>query len=575
MNNGDIANLFDEIADLLELQNANPFRVRAYRTAARTLQGLGRDVAAMVEAGEDVRELPRIGVDLAEKITDIVEMGTTPMLEELRAAFPPGLVALTRLPGLGPKRVRLLHDELGVNDTESLRKACDDGRIHGLKGFGAKTEAHIREALEAAAKAPPPQRMLLAVATPLVEEMLEYLRAVRGVQRAVAAGSYRRGRETVGDIDLLVTAGTDSDVIDRFTVFPAVAQVVSHGTTRATVVLHNGLQVDLRVVPDESYGAALHYFTGSKDHNVVVRHMAQQLDRKVNEYGVFEGETRIAGETEESVFAAIGLPWIPPELRENRGEFEAARDGRLPRLIEASDIRGELHAHTVATDGRNTIREMAEAARARGLEYLAITDHSKRLTFINGLDADRLLRQCDEVARVDEEVVGISLLKGIEVDILEDGSLDLPDEVLARLDFVIASVHGAFDLGREKQTKRILRALDNRYVTLLGHPTGRKLPDRPSYDVDVEQIVRHAAQRKCFLEVNSQPQRLDLADIYCQMARDEGVLLCLDTDTHSVKGFDNLRYGLAQARRGWLTADDVANTRPLDAFRELVAAARL
>jgi DNA polymerase (family 10) len=413
-------------------------------------------------------------------------------------------------------------------------------------------------------------RFKLAVAAQYADALCNFLKDIPGVKQVTVAGSFRRMRETVGDLDILVTAKADNPAIQRFTTYDEVADVLSAGSTRASVVLKSGLQVDLRVVEEESYGAALHYFTGSKAHNIAIRRIAQKLGLKVNEYGVFKGDTRIGGEDEASVYQSVGLPYIPPELREDRGEIEAAHEGRLPKLVELADLRGDLHAHTRATDGHDSLRDMALAAKELGLEYLAITEHSRRLTVAHGLDPHRLARQCEEIDRLNSELKGITLLKGIEVDILEDGSLDLPDEVLARLDLVIGAVHSQFHLSRAKQTERILRAMDHPHFTMLAHPSGRLIEQREPYDVDMLRLIRHAQTRGCYLELNAHPERLDLLDSQCQMAKEEGVLVSINSDAHSRFDFVNLRYGVGQARRGWLEKDDVLNTRSLAALRPLL-----
>ncbi|MDE3225640.1 MAG: DNA polymerase/3'-5' exonuclease PolX [Nitrospirota bacterium] len=568
VHNADIAAKLDEIADLLEIEDANPFRIRAYRNAARTLRDLSREVTSLLAQGEDLTELPGIGKDLAGKIEDIVKTGTTPMLDEHRRAVPPTLVELLKIPGLGPKRVKTLSRTLGIRTLKDLHHAARTGRISALTGFGEKLERQILHELEARAGAE--GRFKLATAAQYAEALVAYLKASPGVGRVVAAGSYRRARETIGDLDILATARADSPVMDRFVSYDEVEAVLAHGGTKATVRLACKLQVDLRVVGEESYGAALQYFTGSKAHNIVLRQLAQQRGLKVNEYGVFKEERRVAGQTEESVYAAVGLPWIPPELRENRGEFDAAREGRLPQLVQLGDLRGDLHAHTNATDGRNNLTEMARTARARGFEYLAICDHSQRLAMTHGLDAKRLLAQLDEIDRLNETKPGITLLKGIEVDILEDGRLDLPDGVLGRLDLVVAAVHSHFNLSRERQTERILRAMDRPHFTILAHPSGRLIQEREPYDVDLPRLIRQARERQCFLEVNAHPERLDLADAYCRMAKEEGVLVSINSDAHSVLDFENLRFGVGQARRGWLEPTDVLNSRPLSALRPLL-----
>ncbi len=568
IHNADIAAIFEEIADLLEIQGANPFRVRAYRNGARTVGEFGRDLAILLKKGESLPKLPGIGTDLGEKIREIADTGNCAFLEKLHRQLPPAITELLKIPGLGPKRVKTLYHELDVQTLEQLYRAAKDGRIRQLPGFGDKTERNILHGVEAHVTRA--HRFKLAVAAQYAEALMAHLKKVPGVKQVVAAGSYRRMRETVGDLDILVTAEPNSPVMQRFAAYDEVAEVVSGGATRGTVILRCGLQVDLRVVGEESYGAALVYFTGSKAHNIVIRRLGQERGLKVNEYGVFKGETRVAGETEESVFRAVGLPFIPPELREDRGEVEAARAGHLPELVELSDLKGDLHAHTKATDGRNTIGEMALAAKDMGLSYLAVTEHSRRLTVAHGLDPERLLKQMDEIDRLNTRLDGITVLKGIEVDILEDGSLDLPDAVLERLDLVIGAVHSKFDLSRARQTERILRAMDHPHFTLLAHPSGRLLEQREPYDVDMLRIIRHAGKRGCFLELNAHPERLDLLDTHCQMAKQEGVLVSINSDAHSTLDFANLRFGVGQARRGWLEKGDVLNTRDLSALRPLL-----
>ncbi len=567
--NTDIAAVFEEIADLLEIEGANPFRIRAYRNAARVIRDLSREAGDMIADGADLTALPGIGEDLAAKIHEIVHSGTCVMLRKLKKRTPPALVELLKLPGLGPKKVKVLYHELDIHSLEQLARAARDGRIRRLHGFGEKTEAKILHAIEMQAGAT--ARFKLALAAQYGERLVSYLKAVPGVDRVIVAGSFRRYRETVGDLDILVTASRTSPVMDRFVNYDEVAEVVSKGTTRATVRLRSKLQVDIRVVAKQAYGAALHYFTGSKSHNITIRKIGQEMGLRINEYGVFRGKQRIAGHTEESVYAAVGLPYIEPELRENRGEIEAARAQRLPKLIQLADLRGDLHAHTQATDGRNTLREMAEAAQARGFEYLAITEHSRHLTVAHGLTPQRLLAQMDEIDRLNAEIKGITLLKGIEVDILQDGALDLPDDLLGRLDIVVAAVHSHFDLSRARQTARILKAMDHPHFSILAHPTGRLIEERAPYDADMLRIIRHARERGCFLEINAHPERLDLLDIYAQMAKEEGVLVAINSDAHSVNQFDNLRFGVGQARRGWLEKNDVLNTRPLKELRALLA----
>ncbi len=567
IHNADIAAAFDEIADRLEIEGANPFRIRAYRNAARIVDDLPHEVRTLAERGDDLTRLPGIGADLAGKIGEILSTGHCSLLDRLRRELPPAITELLKIPGLGPKRVKALYHDLDVQTIEQLHRAARDGRIRELQGFGEKTELNILQAIEAHGHS---RRYKLATAAQYAEALRAFLQTVPGVLQVAVAGSFRRMRETVGDLDILVTAHADSPVIHRFTSYDEVAEVLSAGETRASIVLKPGMQVDLRVVAQQSYGAALHYFTGSKAHNIAIRRIAQQVGLKVNEYGVFRGEKRIAGDTEESVFRSIGLPFIPPELREDRGEIEAARGGKLPKLVELSDLKGDLHAHTKATDGHDSLRDMALAAKALGLEYLAITDHSRRVTVAHGLDSNQLAKQCDEIDRLNGELKGVTLLKGIEVDILEDGSLDLPDATLERLDLVIGAVHSRFDLSRAKQTERILRAMDHPHFTILAHPSGRVIEKREPYDVDMLRIIRHARQRGCFIELNAQPDRLDLLDSNCQIAKEEGVLVSIDSDAHSTFDLANLKFGVGQARRGWLEKADVLNARPLAALRKLL-----
>ena len=568
VHNADIAGMFDEIADLLEIQEANPFRVRAYRNAARTVENLSLELAGAVGSGQRLPKLPGIGADLAAKIEEIVRTGTCGLLVRLRKELPAGVTELLRVPGLGPKRVKALYRDLAVKTLPQLLRAAEQGRVRELQGFGPARETQIAGAVKRQlSKA---RRFKLAVATQYARPFADYLRGVRGVDRVEVAGSYRRMRDTVGDLDILVTAKAAEAVMTRFAAYPEVAETLAKGETRASVLLRSGLQVDLRVVDPDCFGAALHYFTGSKAHNVAVRRMAQRKGLKISEYGVFRGSRRIAGETEESVYAAVGLPWIAPELREDRGELEAAARGELPKLVELGDLTGDLHVHTKASDGHDTVRDMALAAKAHGFAYLAITDHSQQQRVAHGLDATRLAKQIGEIDRLNGELGGITLLKGAEVDILDDGALDLPDSILGKLDVVVAAVHSRFDLPRARQTARILKALDHPLVNVLAHPTGRLIEEREPYDVDMARIVRRARERGVLLEVNAQPSRLDLTDVHCRMAKDEGALVSLDSDAHSVHDLDDLRFGIGQARRGWLEARDVANTRPLKELRALL-----
>ncbi|HET9577999.1 MAG TPA: DNA polymerase/3'-5' exonuclease PolX [Usitatibacter sp.] len=551
--NADIAAAFDEMADLLELSNENPFRARAYRNAARIVAELGLDIGQLVARGEEIPKIAGIGEDLAGKMAEIARTGSCRLLEQLRGRFPRGITELLRLPGLGPKKVGALNAQLHIGSLRELRRAAAAGKLHELRGFGERTEHRLLEAVDAELNKA--RRFKLAAAAQYAEPLARYL-------GAFVAGSYRRMKETVGDLDFLASSGQPEKLLARFVAYPEVARVLAKGPTKAMVVLKCGIQCDLRVVAPESFGAALHYFTGSKAHNIAIRKLGVAHGLKINEYGVFRGRKRIAGDTEESVYAAVGLPYITPELREDQGEIEAAMRGTLPRLVSLEDLAGDLHVHTSATDGRASLDDMVLAARAAGLRYIAVTDHSRRVAMAHGLDPQRLARQGAEIDAVNATWRGIRVLKGVEVDILEDGSLDLPGKSLAALDIVVAAVHGRFDLPRARQTERILAAMDDPHVAILAHPTGRLLEERAAYDVDMLAIVRKARARGIALELNAHPDRLDLDDVHCRMAKDEGVLVAIGSDSHATNGFAALRYGVGQARRGWLARADILNTRP-------------
>lgn len=568
VHNSEIATIFDHIADLLEIEDANRFRVRAYRNAANTVRDQSRAVANMVEEGEDLSDLPDIGDDLAEKIAEIVRTGHLAMLDDLSEDIPDAIVEATRIPGIGPKRARTLFRELDLTSVDDLQKAGEDGRIAELEGFGEKTQEKILSELEKGDLTE--HRFRRDVAEDFAEPLLAWVRDIDGVKKAEIAGSYRRRKETVGDLDILAAGEDGAAIIDRFTKYDEIDEIASQGKTRSTVTLRVGLNVDLRVVQEKSWGAALHYFTGSKPHNIAGRRRAQERDLKLNEYGVFDGKTRVAGETEEDVYDKIGLPWIDPVLRENRGEIEAAENGDLPDLITLDDIKGDLHTHTRASDGKNSLREMAEAAQERGYTYLAITDHSKSQSQAGGLSEDELEAQIDDIAALNDDLDRFRLLASCEVDILEDGSLDFPDALLSKLDLVVASVHSKFNLDEKTQTERIIRAMDNPLVSIIAHPTGRQIGERRAYPVDMEKLVDAAKERGCTLELNANPIRLDLNDVNCRMAMEHGAQVVISTDAHSTGGLGNIRYGVDQARRGWLTAADVVNTRGWNDVAKLI-----
>jgi DNA polymerase (family 10) len=576
MTNREIAAVFEQIADLLEFQGANPFRVRAYRNGARKIGELPDSLAAIADAPDrSFLDIEGIGKDLAEKIQTLLDTGTLPMLVDLQETIPASVLTLSRVPGVGPKKAAKIHADLGVSTLAELRKACEEQRVRALKGFGAKTEEAILKGLAIAEEAG--VRMRWADADAIAQELLDHIRATPEVQQAEMAGSYRRGRDTVGDLDLLVDATDVTAAMNRFGAFQAAAEVIARGETKMAIRLHNGMQVDLRVVPAESFGAALQYFTGSKDHNVVLRGMAKQRGLKINEWGVFpidadgnESGPSIAGRSEADVYAALDLPCFPPEVREARAEFQWAAAGDLPQLVELADVRGDLHMHTTASDGQGTLEEMIEAARARGLEYIAITDHSKRVSMARGLDDARLRRQWQEIDLVRPRYDDIVILKGIECDILERGGMDLPDDVLAEADWVIGSVHYGQQQPREQITERILGALENPHVDVIAHPTGRLINRREAYQVDLDAVISAASKHGKLLELNANPARLDLDDLHCAAAKRRGVPIVINTDAHATTGFDVMRYGVLQARRGGLTAADVANTRPWSEFRKLL-----
>ncbi len=564
MQNGAIAAQFEELAELLEIQGANPFRIRAYRNAARAIVDSTDSIAAIADDLAKLRAVPGIGEDLAKKIQVLVATGSIPQLAELREEIPAGVVAMLRVPGLGPKKVFALFHDHGIRSLEELRLAAEQNRIAGIKGFGKKTQDAILKGLALAETAG--QRVYLAEALRVAEEIAADLRQVAGVRQLEIAGSCRRRRETCGDLDLLADAAEPGAIMDRLAGHRTVESIIARGDTKMSVRLARGLQLDLRVVPAESFGSALQYFTGSKEHNVVLRRRAQELDLKLNEWGLFRGEESIAGRTEAEVYAALGLPCFPPELRENRGEFALAEQGPLPRLVEVADIRGDLHMHTTASDGTASILEMAEAAKARGREYIAITDHSKRVSMANGLDAPRLLAHWEAIEEARKSIQGIRILKGIECDILEDATLDLPDEVLAQADWVIAVLHYGLSQPREQIMKRLMCAITNPHVDVIGHPTGRLIDRRQPADIDFDQFFDACAKHGVMVEINAHPARLDLDDVQAAAAKKRGIPIVINTDAHGFADMDLLRYGVYQARRAGLTAADIANTLPIDEF---------
>lgn len=563
--NGKVADRFETVADLLEVDEASPFRIRAYRAAARVLRGWPRPVQDMLARGEDLTDIPGIGKDLAGKIAEIVTTGRLTLLEELKGRIEPGVAALLELRGIGPKRAKQIREELGVGSLEALEAAARAGRLRELHGIGPKTEAEVLRAVES--RHVEGRRVPWATAELVALALLEHLSRAPGTQRVEACGSFRRRKETVGDLDVLVSSSEPEAATASFVTFPQVERVLARGSTRSSVELRSGLQVDLRVVTDESFGAALLYFTGSKAHNIAVRKLGLARGLKINEYGVFRGERRIAGRTEEEVYATVGMSYVEPELREDRGEIEASLEGRLPALVELSQLRGDLHAHTDASDGRDSIHAMARAAEALGREYLAITDPTRSMRTARGVDPERFDRHLAEIERVRALVPRLRLLASAEVDVRDDGGLDLPDALLARLDLVVCAVHTRLDTDGGRLTRRILEALEHPRCHVLAHPTGRVLGERPPAAVDLPAVIEAAKRHGVWLEIDSQPLRLDLDDTWCRAAKEAGVGIVVSSAARSVEELELLRLGVQQARRGWLERSDVRNTLTWPALR--------
>jgi len=561
MRNADIADAFEELASLYELDGAVVYRVVAYRNAAKAIREAGVSVAEMAREGR-VDQLAGVGKTIAEKIDALLETGSIPSADKLKARIPSGLVTITRIPGLGPKRAKLLHEHLGVSSLEDLRAAAEQGRLKDVPGFGAKAEENVMAALAAGARGGPEERMLLSKALVVGEELVAALRDHPAALRVELAGSARRRADTVKDLDIVAAAADPKALAEHFCSLPAVDVVHTSGEAGAKVLTHTGLPVDLRIVPEEAFGNLLQHFTGSGRHNEALRTAAVRRGLHVSEYGIADDESgdSIACATEEEVYERLGMQWIPPELRENRGELEAAREGRLPDLIELTDIRGDLHMHTTLSDGHASIEEMAATARELGYDYVAITEHSATAGFGNDVQPDELLRQTEHIRAL--ELDGIAVLAGTEVNVLPDGTLDYADDVLEQLDWVIASLHTSFRLSERKQTDRILRAMEHPLVDAIGHPTGRLLESREAYALDIDRVIAKAVETGTFLEINGNPDRRDLNDVYAKAAVEAGVLLVIDSDAHWPRTLPNMRYGVATARRAWVTAAQVANTRP-------------
>jgi DNA polymerase (family X) len=566
MENAPIADIFDAIADRLELKSDNPFRIRSYRNAAQSIRSLSDRLEDRAAEDQDLSEIPNIGEATAKKIREILNRGTCARLEDLRDEIPEGLVAIMRIPGVGPRKAMQIRKELGIDRVADLKKACRKHSVRKLAGLGEKTERKILKGIRTAEKTK--NRILYSEAAACLDSLASHLDGISDLKRWDVAGSFRRGKETIGDLDILVCAENRKKATDSLLEYSEIADVVSRGKERVRVRLKGGLAIDFRFFDAPAFGAAFMYFTGSKAHNIKVRRMAQERDWKLNEYGLFAGDRRLAGKSEKAVYKSLDLQWPPPELREDRGEVEAARNGRLPRLIEGKDVRGDLQCHTTASDGKHSIAEMAEAARGYGYEYLAITDHSKRVAMAHGLDDEATRRHADAIRDVDRKMKGFWLLAGIEVDILKSGKLDLKEKTLEGLDWVVASLHYDLAMSRKAMTDRIVAAVGSGVVHCLGHPLGRIVGKRDPIAVDMDRVVEACIEHGVRLEINGQPDRLDLPDTYCRTAREAGATFTLGTDAHSADGFHFMPLAVTVARRGWLRRSDVLNTKTAAELRK-------
>lgn len=563
MKNLELSRIFEQIARILKIKGENPFKIRAYEKVALVLENLPIDIETIYQQ-EGLNNIPGVGEGIAKKIEEFLTTGKLEYYVKLKETIPDGVVKLIDIPEVGPKTAKLLYEELSVDNIEKLEKAVKEHQIKDLPGMGEKSETNILRGIELYKRRK--ERVLLGTALPLAEEIVENLRQLKETDKINFAGSLRRKKETIGDIDILVTSQKPKKIMKTFTSLPQVREILAEGPTKSSVITKEDIHVDVRVVEPISFGAALQYFTGSKAHNIKLRELAIKGGLKINEYGVFDAETgqRIAGEEEEEVYRILDLPFIPPELREDRGEIEAAQEGRLPRLVEYPQIKGDLHLHTKWSDGAHTIKQMAEAAKKRGYKYIAITDHSQSLKFAGGLIEERLREQIEEIRKLNQELDDFTVFTGIEVDIKSDGSLDFSDEILSKLDVVIAAIHSGFKQESKIITERLIGAMQNRFVSIIAHPTGRLIGYRESYQVDIDKIMDIAAKTGTILEINAYPERLDLNDVYCRMAKDKGVQLAIETDAHSIDGLEFMNLGVDVARRGWLEEKDIVNTLPLD-----------
>ncbi len=562
MKNQEIARIFNEIADLLEIKGENPFRIRAYRRAAQNIEGLPKSVEETPK--EELLKVPGIGQDLAGKIEEYLKTGRMQAHEELKHEIPEGLLALLSVPSLGPKTSKLLYEKLKIKGIDDLERLASEHKLAGLPGIKEKTEENILKGIEMLKRGK--ERQPLGKVLPIANDILEHLKKKAPVDRIDLAGSLRRWKDTIKDIDILATSDNPKEVMKVFVHLPHVKDVLMHGPTKSTVIIHEDLQVDLRVVEKESYGAAMAYFTGSKEHNIRLREMAMKKGLKINEYGIFreKDNKKIGGEKEEDVYRILGLPYIPPELREDQGEIEAAQEGKLPKLVALNDIKGDLHVHSKWSDGSHTFDQLVDAARGYGYSYIAITDHSKGLGIARGLTGERLLEQKKEIDAVNKKLKGFMIIHGVEVDIRSDGGLDISDDVLKELDIVVASIHSGFKQPKKQLTYRMVSAMKNPYVSIIAHPTGRLIGERDAYDVDMDEVLTVAKKTGTAIEINAYPLRLDINDTYAKRAKGMGIPIVIATDTHVTNQFDYMRYGISIARRGWLEKDDVLNTLAVD-----------
>jgi len=560
MKNKELADLFERMADILEFKGENPFKISAYRKASRIIRDLTQDIEDITESGK-LKDVPGIGEGMAQKIMEYLKTGKVSKFEEVRKGVPDELIAIMDIPGMGPKTLSMLHKAKGISNLSQMEKAVEDGSLVGLPGIGEKKVENIKRGIQLLKQSK--GRMNLGIAFPVAKQIVETLREKTGSRKIEWAGSLRRMRENIGDIDILATGPNPEKIVHTFTHLPEVKEILASGETKASVIVERGIQIDLRVVEEDSYGAALQYFTGSKGHNIHLRGIAKARGIKINEYGMFKGEKKIGGKEEKDVYRVLGMDWIEPELREDRGEIEASQDGHLPKLVEQSEIKGDLHVHSKWSDGTSTIEEIARAAQKRGYQYVAICDHSKSLKITHGLDESRLMKQIEEIDRINEKMKGFQILKGTEVDILSDGKLDLSQKVLEKLDLVVAAVHSGFKQDKERMTKRIIRAIEDPFVHVVAHPSGRLLGARDPYEVEIEQVMEAAKQHSKALEINAYFERLDLDDIHCRKAKEMGIRVAIGTDSHHLDQMWMITLGVAVARRGWLEPIDVLNTLPL------------